>query len=112
MSAPESVTCPGCGRDRDFVETHGSARSCYHPFHNAPTPRRDNSIYDDAAEYLAERNALMGLLKDARDLLDRIEEAQEFDPVTGETTIHPGEVMDGIGDVVDRIATALGAERA
>lgn len=107
MSAPEAA-CPGCGRDRDFVETFHGARSCYHPFH----ARRDNSIYDDAAEYLAERAALMGLLKDARDLLDRIEEAQEFDPVTGETTIHPGEVMDDIGVTVDRIDTALGAERS
>lgn len=51
--------------------------------------------------------AEVAALKDARDLLARIEEAQEFDAVTGETTIHPGEVLDDIGATVDRIDAIL-----
>ena len=30
-----TAKCPWCGRDADFVETHGGARSCYHPLHDA-----------------------------------------------------------------------------
>lgn len=63
-----AARCPQCGRDADFVETFRGARSCCHPFH--PSPKMENSIWDDAAEYLAERDAMRALLTEAADMIE------------------------------------------